>query len=265
VDPLLITSVQNPRVKQAARLRDNRQRAQQGRFLIDGVREVERALAARIELAEVYVCRPLCDPAARSLVERIPPSVARFELTEPVFAKLAFGERAEGIVAVALAPERSLERLALPEGALVGVLAGVEKPGNVGAVFRSADAAGLDALIVADAGTDLWNPNCIRASLGTVFAVPAATAASEETLSWLTERGLQIVAARVDATVPYTDVDFRRPTAIVLGSEAHGLSAAWNSPAVTGVRLPMRGLADSLNVSATAAVLFYEALRQRAS
>ena len=174
-------------------------------------------------------------------------------------------EIAEDTVAVALAPERTLERHALPEGALVGVLAGVEKPGNVGAVFRSADAAGLDALIVADAGTDLWNPNCIRASLGTVFAVPAATASSEATLAWLAAQGLQIVAARVDAMVPYTEVDFRRPTAIVLGSEAHGLSAAWNSPAVIGVRLPMRGLADSLNVSATAAVLFYEALRQRAA
>lgn len=263
MDPLLITSVQNPRVKQAARLRDNRQRAQQGRFLIDGVRELERAIAARIELAELYVCRAHCGAAATALIERIAASVPRFELTEAVFAKLAFGERAEGIVAAALAPERTLERLVLPQRPLVGVLAGLEKPGNVGAVFRSADAAGLDALIAADAGTDLWNPNCIRASLGTVFGVPSAAASSEAALSWLVAQGLQIVAARVDASRLYTEVDFRRPTAIVLGSEAQGLAAEWNAPAVTGVRLPMRGLADSLNVSATAAVLFYEALRQR--
>jgi TrmH family RNA methyltransferase len=259
----LITSLQNPRVKQAARLRDNRHRAQQRQFLIDGARELERALAAGVELAEVFSCEALCGEAAAVVLSRVPTNVPRYELAEHVFAKLAFGERAEGVVAVAAAPERGLASLELPECPLVGVLVGVEKPGNVGAVFRSADAAGLDALLLADAGTDLWNPNCIRASLGTVFKLPAAVASSQEVLAWLLQHGLQVVAARVDASVPYTAVDYRQPTAIVLGSEAHGLSAEWHAEPVIGARLPMRGIADSLNVSATAAVLFYEALRQR--
>jgi len=263
VEPLLITSVQNPRVKQAVRLRDNRQRAQQRRFLIDGARELERALAAGIELAEVFACDALCGEAAAAVLSRVPVGVPRYELAEHVFAKLTFGERAEGVVAVAIAPERTLANIVLPECPLVGVLAGVEKPGNVGAVFRSADAAGLAALLIADAGTDLWNPNCIRASLGTVFKLPAAVASGHEVLAWLMNQGLQVVAARVDASVPYTELDFRRPTAIVLGSEAHGLSAEWRQSPVIGARLPMLGIADSLNVSATAAVLFYEALRQR--
>jgi TrmH family RNA methyltransferase len=143
------------------------------------------------------------------------------------------------------------------------VLESVEKPGNLGAVLRSADGAGLDALIAADLRTDLYNPNAIRASLGTIFTLPVAVADSRETLDWLRGRGLAIVAARVDGSVPYTEVDYRRPTAIVFGSEAEGLSEAWRAPDVTAVRLPMLGAADSLNVSAAAAVLFYEARRQR--
>jgi TrmH family RNA methyltransferase len=146
---------------------------------------------------------------------------------------------------------------------LVAVLEGVEKPGNVGAVLRSADGAGVSALIVADAQTDLYNPNAIRASLGTIFSVPVAAAAAADTLTWLRHRGLAIFAARVDGAVPHTEADFRGPAAIVLGSEAKGLSATWTGPDVTAVRLPMAGVADSLNVSAAAAVLFYEALRQR--
>jgi TrmH family RNA methyltransferase len=151
----------------------------------------------------------------------------------------------------------------LPDCPLVGVLEGAEKPGNVGAVLRSADGAGLSALIVADGGTDLFNPNAIRASLGTIFTVPVATATTAETIDWLTGHGLAVYAARVDGSVPYTVADFRRPAAIVLGSEAEGLTAAWAGDWLTAVRLPMQGAADSLNVSATAAVLFYEALRQR--
>jgi TrmH family RNA methyltransferase len=253
---LLITSLHNPRVKAAARLRDSRQRARQGRFLIDGVRELEQALAAGAELVEVFACPALRGPAADELLGRIAATgVARLDVSEPVFAKLAVG--------VAVAPRRNLDGLRLPPNPLVGVLAGVEKPGNVGAVFRSADAAGLDALILADPGTDLWNPNCIRASLGTVFAVASAVAPGEELLPWLVRHGLQIVAARVDAVEVHTDIDFRRPTAIVLGGEAAGLSAAWRVAPVLGARLPMQGVADSLNVSAAAAVLFYEARRQR--
>ena len=143
------------------------------------------------------------------------------------------------------------------------MLEGVEKPGNVGAVLRSADAAGVSAVIVADGRTDLFNPNAIRASLGTIFTMQVCEAASGEVLAWLRGKRFQIIAARVDGSVGYMKVDYRRPTAIVLGGEAAGISPIWSGDDVTAVHLPMRGAADSLNVSVTAAVLFYEALRQR--
>jgi TrmH family RNA methyltransferase len=143
------------------------------------------------------------------------------------------------------------------------VLEGIQKPGNVGAVLRSADAAGVHALIVADGGTDLYNPNAIRASLGTIFTVPVCSATTSDTLAWLRRHGVPMFAAQVDAERLYTEVDFRGPSAIVLGSEASGLSEAWFGTEATAIKLPMLGAADSLNVSAAAAVLFYEALRQR--
>jgi TrmH family RNA methyltransferase len=142
-------------------------------------------------------------------------------------------------------------------------LEGVEKPGNLGAVLRSADAVGVSALILADSRVDLYNPNAIRASLGTIFTVPVCEASSSEVLNWLRENKLKIFAARVDGSVPYTQVDYRGPTAYVLGAEATGLTPAWTAPDITAIHLPMHGIADSLNLSATAAVLFYEALRQR--
>lgn len=180
-----------------------------------------------------------------------------------VFAKLAFGERDDGIVVVAEARKHRLADLQLPEKPLVAVLEGIEKPGNLGAILRSADAAGVDAVIAADGRTDLYNPNTIRASVGTVFAPNVCEATTSDTSAWLRERGVVIVAARPDADELYTEVDMRGGTAIVLGSEAAGLSPAWSGAGVTAVRLPMHGIADSLNVSTTAAVLFYEALRQR--
>ena len=263
MDP--ISSLQNPRVKDAVKLRDGRQRRQQQRILIDGVREIGAALRAGIEFIEIFVCEPLChtEESHRLLAELSQAAAPLVPTTEAVFAKLAFGERAEGIVAVAVYPSRQLRDLELPVDALIAVLEGIEKPGNVGAVLRSADGAGLAAVIVADGGTDLYNPNCIRASLGTIFTLPVRAAATSEVRSWLKAGGWRVVAARVDASVDYTAADYRGRTAIVLGSEAAGLSVAWHGSDVTAVRLPMLGSADSLNVSATAAVLFYESRRQR--
>jgi TrmH family RNA methyltransferase len=184
-------------------------------------------------------------------------------VTGEVFEKLCFGERTSGVVAVADTPRRSLDGLRLPAGPLVAVLEGLEKPGNVGAVLRSADGAGVDAVVVADLRSDLFNPNTIRASLGTVFGAGVVTASSEETLGWLRALGVPIFAAKPQAEASYADVDYRAGGAIVLGSEAEGLSNKWNGADITPIALPMRGIADSLNVSATAAVLFYEAQRQR--
>lgn len=261
-----ITSRQNPRVKDAVRLRSGRGRDRQGRFLIDGVREIERAVAAGVRPVEAFVCEAAGEVSTPdSLVKLLRSAGAEIlPVTAEVFEKLCFGERDQsGVVVVAEAAQRGLSDLQLSSEPLVAVIEGVEKPGNLGAILRSADAAGVEAVIVVDGGTDLFNPNTIRASLGTVFRKNVIEASSVDTLKWLNERGLRIVAARPDATRLYTDSDLRGGVAIVLGSEADGLSDAWSGAEIEPVRLPMHGMADSLNVSTTAAVLFYEAVRQR--
>lgn len=262
---LIITSVRNPRVQAAAALRERRERTRQGRILIDGVREIGRALDAGVELLEAFVCHEqLASEASQTLLRRLEATrVPLVAAASRVFEKVAYGERAEGIVGVARMPAMTLDRLRLPPAPLVAVLEACEKPGNLGAMLRSADASGTSAVIAADSRTDLFNPNAIRASIGTIFCLPVAAASAAETRAYLKERGIKIVAARVDATTDYTAADYTQPTAIVLGSEAEGLSEAWRGDDVLGVRLPMQGKADSLNVSAAAAVLLYEALRQR--
>jgi TrmH family RNA methyltransferase len=260
-----ITSRQNPRVKEAVKLRDARQRAKQGRFVIDGAREIGRALDAEIQVLEAFICPSLCgSDSTRELARRLDDMAAVVaEVTPEVFEKLAFGHRHEGIVVIAATPERRIGQLKLPKKPLIAVLEGLEKPGNVGAILRSGDGAGVDAVIVVNPETDLFNPNTIRASVGTVFGKQVCVATVDEALAKLRESEIPLIATRPDAERLYTEVDFRRGAAIVLGTEATGLSTAWNQADITGVRLPMRGIADSLNVSTTAAVLFYEALRQR--
>jgi TrmH family RNA methyltransferase len=260
-----ITSRHNPRVKSAAQLRSARGRRRQGRIIIDGARETLRAFEAGAPILEAFVCEELCDSAdSRISVETLKSQETELlSVSLSVYAVLAFGERADGIVSVAETPRRGLNDLSIPAKPLIAILERLEKPGNVGAILRSADAAGINAVIVANGGTDLFNPNTIRASLGTVFRDNVCEASSAETRQWLRQRGITMVAARPDAKRCYTDVDLRGSVAIVLGSEAAGLGDEWRGPDVVEMRLPMQGLADSLNVSTTAAVLFYEALRQR--
>jgi RNA methyltransferase, TrmH family len=260
-----ITSRQNARVKDAAKLRDRKARERQQRFVIDGAREIRRAVDAGVEIVEAFVCELSClDDDARQTATRLRSTGAEFAtVTEEVFEKLCFGDGRDGLVAVAATPRRSLDQITLPPAPLVAVLESLEKPGNVGAVLRSADGAGVDAVIVADPRTDLFNPNTIRASLGAVFGAGVCTATAAETLDWLRQRAIPIFTARPDATLDYTAADFRSGAAIVLGSEAEGLSAIWSVAHATAVRLPMRGAVDSLNVSAAAAILFYDAQRQR--
>jgi TrmH family RNA methyltransferase len=267
-----ITSLQNPRVKEAVKLRDRKGREQQGRILIEGVREIARALEAGVEITEAFICEPLCSdaPAAKLLAAlRQRKAIFLLSVSEQVMSKLSFGERREGLIAIGHPPQRSLDDLAVvvkPNRAyppLVAVVEGVEKPGNLGAILRTADAAGVSGLIVADGGTDLFNPNAIRAGLGAIFSVPVCSATSVEALAWLRRQKLRIFATRVGAPLPYSDADFAAPAAIVLGSEAQGLSPLWTANDITPISLPMLGSVDSLNLSATAAVLFYESLRQR--
>lgn len=259
-----ITSPKNPRIRAAAELRDRATREATGRTLVDGVRELDRVLSGGAVVETLFVDRDRLDPGALEVVDRAAAAGASVvEATGPAVDRLAYGDRSEGIVAVVVIPDTSLAGIPLRPKPLLVVLEGVEKPGNLGAVLRSADAAGADGVIVADPRTDLFNPNAIRASLGTIFAVPVAAGSSTEVRAWLDMSGVQVLAARVGASAAYTDVDLTGPVAIVLGSEAEGLTDAWAGDGITPISLPMRGVADSLNVSITAAVLLYEARRQR--
>jgi TrmH family RNA methyltransferase len=261
----VLTSTANPSIKAAARLRDRRERETTGRTLIDGAREVRRALDAGIEIVEAFVHEPwLAGPDARAALDVL--QVRRTQVhaaSEAAFAKVAFGDRSEGLVAVARIPRHRLDELELSPDPLIVVLEGLEKPGNLGAVLRSADGAGADAVIAASPTTDLFNPNVIRASAGTVFSVPVVAAPTPEVLAWLRDRRIGIKAARVDADLTYADTTFAGPIAIALGSEVAGLTPAWSGHDVEAIRVPMRGVGDSLNVSVTAAILLYEARRQR--
>jgi TrmH family RNA methyltransferase len=263
--PPLLTSLANPRVKAASALRDRRARDRAGLTLVDGARELRRALDAGVGVVEAFVCEPLlAGPDARAALDALRSGPAPIQSTsESVFAKLAFGERSEGLVAVVRIPSTALADLRLPEAPLIVVVEGVEKPGNLGAILRTADGAGVDAVIAASPLTDLFNPNAVRASAGTMFTVPTAAAPTTEVKRWLLDRGARIVAARVDAQQLYTELDLRGPLAVVVGAEAEGLTAAWTGEDVATVRLPMLGVADSLNVSISAAILLYEARRQR--
>lgn len=240
-------------------------RRKTGRFLIDGAREVTRAIVGGIEFDEAYICPDLCTtPERQEAAHQARDAAQQTILVAPdVFARLAFGDRAEGTIVVAKAPARTLDDLKLPERSLVAVVERIEKPGNFGAVLRSADAAGVSAVIAADSGHDLFNPNAIRASLGAIFTLPVRAADSESVFQWLHSRSLSIYAARVGAEQVYTEADFVRSAAVVLGSEDQGLSSLWQRPDITGIKLPMLGVSDSLNISVAAAVVFYEAWRQR--
>jgi TrmH family RNA methyltransferase len=270
-----ITSPANPRVRAAAALRNADTRRETGLTLVDGRRECERAVAAGVEVVELFVAaevfaRSRPDSAASadwmgSLASR---GVQITALAERPFDRLAFGSRNEGVVAVVRWRAAMLVAVAFATDRPVLVIEGVEKPGNLGAILRTADAAGLAGVVVCDGRTDAANPAVIRASLGTVFAVPLAVASTAETIRWCGAHGRRVVAATPTGGLQWHDANLAGSAAILLGSEAYGITPAWQQAAAAGgivfdtVRLPMRGAADSLNLSATAAVLAYEAVRQ---
>jgi TrmH family RNA methyltransferase len=261
-----IASPANPRIRAALALRERRDRERTGLTLVDGAREARRAIEAGVEVETAFVCRELVTSQdARLALAGLGRGHGRREIVDVgrrAFERLAFGDRQEGIVLVIRQPATALGALRLPADPLVVVTEDVEKPGNLGAILRSADGAGADA-VVAAGGTDLFNPNVIRASVGTVFAVPLASAPAAEVRTWAAARKLRLVVARVDAEPLHADADLTGALAIVVGGEATGVSDAWQGDDVESVRLPMLGIADSLNVSVAAAVLLYEAWRQR--
>ena len=262
-----IESVDNPKVKDVVRLRDRRSRRKTGRFLVEGAREISRALEAGHPPLTVFVEPKLVGAsgegaAALELCRRT--DVRIFDLSPRAWAKVALREDRDGIVAIFPIPKVALEDLALGSAPLVLAVIDLEKPGNLGAILRSADAFGVSALL-AEGGTDIWNPNVVRASLGSLFTVPLATAPAGELLPWLRSAGLRLVAATPDGDTRPSEVRFDGPVAIVIGSEERGLDPAVLDAADVRVRIPMRGTVDSLNVSVSAGILLYEAVRQRSS
>jgi TrmH family RNA methyltransferase len=263
--PQLVSSLQNAGIKEVVKLRQRSHRDENGQLIVEGYREVKRALDNQIPILKLFYCPALYqgknEPAliARCAEQNVP----LFECSENVFMKIAYRDRPEGLLALCPQIHRTLADLKLPANPFLVIGEHIEKPGNLGTMLRTADAAGADALVVCDRCTDINNPNVVRASIGTLFTVPIAEATTAETLAWLRQNGIRSLAASPRATKDYTAVDMTKPIAIVVGAEQFGLSDAWMTQADELVRIPMLGQADSLNVAAAATILLYEVVRQR--
>lgn len=268
MDP--ITSLQNPRVKAAVRLRDRRDRDRDGRFRIEGYREVLRAVESGLPIDELFTAEDLfLGENESALIERAVAECGASEVpvNDAVFQKLSYRDRPDGLLAIAPIPTWGLASLDArrpkSDRPLVLVAQAIEKPGNLGTMLRTADAVGVDAVIVCDRCTDIWNPNVVRASVGTLFSVPVAEGTSDEVRAWLREREIPLVATTPDTVTRHTEVDLSGAAALVIGSEQYGLDDSWLDECDFRIRIPMRGSADSLNAAISAAVVLFEAQRQR--
>lgn len=271
-----ITSAQNQRFKDAMRLHTSRGRQKQQRIIVFGYREVSRAIEAGVHFSEAMILPERLGD--RQLDIRNPgakPDTTIVPLARPLFEKLAFGDRVDGVVGIAARPDTSLEKLddrlarngvSVAAGvSLVLVVEAIEKPGNFGAIARSADACGADALLISDPLTDVFHPNSIRSSVATVFSVPLACASSNTIQEWLSENQYQLVVGTPEAQISLYDQDLSGRIAFVVGNEARGLSEQWRTGEWQGVKIPMSGIGDSLNVSVTASLMMFEATRQQRS
>ena len=255
----MITSTQNPRIKHLLLLQQkSAQRRADGLFVVEGRREVEHCLAAGFTLRTAFVCEEIAGSPFS-----LPPGPEMVPVSPNVYERIAYRGGTEGVVAVVEARRTRLSDLQLSASPLIVVLESVEKPGNLGAVLRSADAAGADAVVVCDPLTDLYNPNLIRSSIGALFTVPCVACSTEECIAFFKERGIRILTAQLQDSSLYYDTPMTGPTAIVMGTEATGLTEQWRQAADAHIRIPMLGRLDSLNVSVSAAILLFEAVRQR--
>jgi TrmH family RNA methyltransferase len=265
----LITSVNNQRIKDVCSLRDRRDRDRTDCFIIEGYRELLRAVDAQFPMAQLFICPEyFLGENEQHLISRLASAGAEiFTCSKPVFSKLSYRDRPDGLLAVA--PQKHLglddldKRLQNISAPFMVIAEAIEKPGNLGTILRSSDAVGVDGLVVCDRCTDIYNPNTVRASVGTLFTVPVVDATSEECLSWLKKKGVLVVAATPSGSQEYTAVDLTGPLAIAVGAEQFGLSEKWMNEADIRVNIPMRGVADSLNVAMATTLLLYEVLRQR--
>ncbi len=263
---MLITSPQNPRIKALKKLDKAAERREQGVFPVEGMRELCLADGAGYQITQLYICDELLKETGEYNLAKCKLSGTEiFQITAEVYEAVAYRGTTEGVIALARPRAHTLADLQLNENPLILVIEGVEKPGNLGAMLRTCDAAGVDAVIVCDTKTDVYNPNAIRSSVGTVFTNQIAIAAAAEVIAYLSGRNITSYAAELTATQPHYRTDFTTATAIVVGDEATGLSPLWMKAASQHIKIPMLGRIDSLNVSVSAAVLLYEALRQRQS
>lgn len=258
-----LTSAQNPKIKQVVRLKDRKERDETSLFLIEGYREIKRAADSGISFHSLYICPEFfLGENEDALLRQTRCEI--FELPEHLFEKISYRDRPDGLIAIAHQMKKTLSDLALQKTPPLFVVAeSIEKPGNLGTILRSADAVGASGVIVCDRCTDIYNPNVVRASVGTLFTIPVVEAKSPETLTWLKSHNIQVVAATPSASCEYTEAKLSGPLAIVVGTEQLGLTDLWMQSADIQVKIPMRGVADSLNVATATTLLLYEALRQQ--
>ncbi len=263
---LEITSVTNPRIKHIVKLRQRSHRDAADEMLIEGYREIHRAFTNRHPIKSLFFCEAQFQGTNNhALLEMLQQNGTQlFHCSKPVFEKISYRDRPDGLLALAPQLHSKLDEIPLSKSPFIVIAEAIEKPGNLGTILRSADAAGVDAVIVCDRCTDINNPNVVRASIGTLFCRPVVEASSEETLQWLRQNGIQTVAATPHADMLYTDADCTIPLAIVMGTEQYGLSDIWMQQSDTQIRIPMHGQADSLNVATATTILLFEVCRQRA-
>ncbi len=257
----IITSTHNPKIKNVLLLEKSRERTKQGVFTIEGLRELGLAIAGRYELLSVFFCPDIVSP--ETILSLVKDEKLLIPVEKNVFEKLVYREGTEGIVAVARQKNHLLENIRLREHPLILLLEGVEKPGNLGAILRTADAAGLDAVVICETKADLYNPNVIRSSVGCLFTLQTAVTSAASAIQWLKGNNVKIFVTDLKAAKAYHELDYTRSSAIVMGTESTGISDLWRQEADASIIIPMRGTIDSMNVSNAAAVIIFEAMRQR--
>ena len=260
----IISSLKNPKVKNFSLLQKSRERKKQNLFVVEGIKEVERALKAGYVFTQLFYCPDILDPSffdgpGRKFDE----GVMINKVTREVYNHLTYRNDVEGVTGWAIPRSHGLLQLEIGNNPLILVLESVEKPGNLGAILRTADAAGLDAVIICDPRTDLYNPNVVRSSLGAVFTVPVGVATTQEAVAWLKDQRVSIFCTSLGASEPYTQLNYSGSSAIVMGTEATGLSENWLKASEQNLIIPMHGQVDSMNVSVSAGIVIFEALRQR--
>lgn len=265
--PDIISSTQNPKIKTLIALQQkSAERRKQGLFCVEGQRELLHCIEAGLEIDTIFTCPQLIGTTSADNtidLEKIHVLRGTYEVTEHVYNKIAYRGGTEGLIAEVRVPVHTLSSLNLNDRPLIVVVESVEKPGNLGAILRTADAAGADAVIVCDPLTDLYNPNLIRSSIGAIFTVPCIACTTAECIAFLKKRGIRILTAQLQDSHLYYETDMTQATAIVMGTEATGLTDTWREAADAHIRIPMNGQLDSLNVSVSAAILLFEAVRQR--